>query len=46
MTPLAVPGRWRPGEVDEEQAALDALRQRGPAKALGSLGDLFDGLKL
>jgi ribosomal protein S1 len=43
---LTLPGRWRPGEVDEEQAALDTLRQRGPAKALGSLGDLFDGLKL
>ena len=43
---LTLPGRWRPGEVDEEQAALDALRQRGPAKALGSLGELFDGLKL
>ena len=28
------------------EEAANALRQRGPAKALGSLGDLFDGLKL
>jgi hypothetical protein len=26
--------------------ALDALRARPPAKDLGSLGDLLDGLKL
>ena len=43
---LTLPGRWRPGEVDEEQAALDALRQRAPAQSLGNLGELFDGLKL
>ena len=43
---LTLPGRWRPGEADEEQAALNALRQRAPAAALGSFGNLLDGLKL
>jgi small subunit ribosomal protein S1 len=43
---LTLPGRWQAGAVDEEQVALDALRARPPAKDLGSLGDLLDGLKL
>ncbi len=43
---LTVPGRWHPGEVDEDQAVLDSLRKRAPAQALGNLGNLFDGLKL
>ena len=43
---LTLPGRWRPGEADEAQAAIAALRGRSPAQALGNFGALLDGLKL
>ena len=43
---LTTPARWQPGAEDEEQVALEGLRQKKPARPLGSFGDLLDGLKL